>query len=74
VGGFSALTGNLALFGAIHRCKSTIFLGHVVLPPSPGLSSCSPPRLFELSSPTECNRGATTVAVRDRKLLIGRGL
>jgi len=29
----TALACNLALLGAIHRCKSAIFLGHVVLLP-----------------------------------------
>jgi hypothetical protein len=33
MGCLTALAGYVALFGAIHRSKTTIFLGHVVLLP-----------------------------------------
>jgi hypothetical protein len=39
MGSLTTFTGNLALLGAVHRRKSTIFLGHVVLPPSLGFWS-----------------------------------
>jgi len=47
--GFPALACNLALPGAIHRCKPAIFFCHVV----PPCARSSP------VEPEECNRGAT---------------
>ena len=35
VGGATTLAGNLTLLGPIHRRKSAIFLGHLVLPSRP---------------------------------------
>ena len=60
VGSLAPLTGDLALFGAIHRRKSSIFLGHVILPPCAWWSpfACSPSRQASPASATEVPRKA----------------
>ena len=55
MGRLAALAGDLTLLGAIHRGKSAIFLGHVVLlpygaPPGQQLPGCS----ARLASATSC--------------------
>src|SRR3954467_11589097 len=55
------LAGNLTLLASIHRSESTIFLGHVPLPPVP--IGSSPDELSRACPVQLCNGGATNTFI-----------
>jgi hypothetical protein len=57
---FTALAGDITLLGPIHRRKTAIFLGHLILPPVPdGPCRRNTPNHASGSEPIKCNGSAT---------------